>query len=150
MAASERLATEFELVSDSLGGARPSLNWMAASDKNLDAAIRARFSGSRQLPNSFSTTNLSSSSSSILGSSVSSQNSLALHSLFFISRLHLYQPSSHTYLIHASTSSSLPENLARMAASEFLSDAAIRFKLRRAPPSESLTDSNSVAKRPGR
>ncbi|PLW52965.1 hypothetical protein PCANC_07571 [Puccinia coronata f. sp. avenae] len=42
------LATEFELVSDSLGGARPSLNRMAASDKNLDAAIRARFSGTLQ------------------------------------------------------------------------------------------------------
>ncbi|PLW26648.1 hypothetical protein PCASD_22946 [Puccinia coronata f. sp. avenae] len=44
----------------------------------------------------------------------------------------------------------LPENLAWMAASEFLSDAAIRFKLGRAPPSESLTGSNSVTKRPGR
>ncbi|PLW34417.1 hypothetical protein PCASD_14317 [Puccinia coronata f. sp. avenae] len=44
----------------------------------------------------------------------------------------------------------LPENLARMAASEFILDAAIQFKLGRAPPSESLTDSNSVAKRPGR
>ncbi|PLW37909.1 hypothetical protein PCANC_15175 [Puccinia coronata f. sp. avenae] len=41
-----RLATEFELVSDSLGGARPSLNRMAASNINSDAAIRARFSGS--------------------------------------------------------------------------------------------------------
>ncbi|PLW51413.1 hypothetical protein PCASD_00388 [Puccinia coronata f. sp. avenae] len=41
-----RLATEFESVSDSLGGARPSLNRMAASNINLDAAIRARFSGS--------------------------------------------------------------------------------------------------------
>ncbi|PLW15655.1 hypothetical protein PCANC_15094 [Puccinia coronata f. sp. avenae] len=40
------LATEFESVSDSLGGARPSLNRMAASNKNSDAAIRARFSGS--------------------------------------------------------------------------------------------------------
>ncbi|PLW48343.1 hypothetical protein PCASD_02919 [Puccinia coronata f. sp. avenae] len=40
------LATEFESVSNSLGGAHPSLNRMAASDKNLDAAIRARFSGS--------------------------------------------------------------------------------------------------------
>jgi hypothetical protein len=46
--------------------------------------------------------------------------------------------------------STLPENLARMAASEFLLDAAIRFKLGRAPPSESLTNSNSVAKCPGR
>ncbi|PLW36711.1 hypothetical protein PCASD_08690 [Puccinia coronata f. sp. avenae] len=44
----------------------------------------------------------------------------------------------------------LPENLARMAASEFILDPAIRFKLGCAPPSESLTDSNSVAKRPGR
>ncbi|PLW47530.1 hypothetical protein PCANC_07839 [Puccinia coronata f. sp. avenae] len=41
-----RLDTKFESVSDSLGGARPSLNRMAASDKNLDAAIQARFSGS--------------------------------------------------------------------------------------------------------
>ncbi|PLW28912.1 hypothetical protein PCANC_27618 [Puccinia coronata f. sp. avenae] len=40
----------------------------------------------------------------------------------------------------------LPENLARMAASEFISDAGIRFKLGRAPPSESLTDSNSAAR----
>jgi hypothetical protein len=40
------LAIKFELVSNSLGGARPSLNWMAAFDKNLDAAIQARFSGS--------------------------------------------------------------------------------------------------------
>jgi hypothetical protein len=45
---------------------------------------------------------------------------------------------------------SLPENLAWMAASEFLLDAAIRFKLGRVPPSELLTNSNSVAKRPGR
>jgi hypothetical protein len=37
-----------------------------------------------------------------------------------------------------------------MAASKFISDAAIRFKLGRAPLSELLTDSNSVAKRPGR
>jgi hypothetical protein len=37
-----------------------------------------------------------------------------------------------------------------MAASEFLLDAAIRFKLGRVPPSELLTNSNSVAKRPGR
>jgi hypothetical protein len=37
-----------------------------------------------------------------------------------------------------------------MAASEFILDAAIQFKLGRAPPSESLTDSNSVAKRLGR
>ncbi|PLW40292.1 hypothetical protein PCANC_11165 [Puccinia coronata f. sp. avenae] len=41
---------------------------------------------------------------------------------------------------------SLPEKLARMAASELLSDAAIRFKLGRAPPSESLTHSNSAAR----
>ncbi|PLW13416.1 hypothetical protein PCANC_22203 [Puccinia coronata f. sp. avenae] len=41
-----RLATEFELVRDSLGGVRLSLNRMAASNINLDAAIRARFSGS--------------------------------------------------------------------------------------------------------
>ncbi|PLW53133.1 hypothetical protein PCANC_11336 [Puccinia coronata f. sp. avenae] len=41
-----RLATEFELVRDSLGGVRLSLNWMAASNINSDAAIRARFSGS--------------------------------------------------------------------------------------------------------
>jgi hypothetical protein len=34
------------LVSDSLGGARPSFNQMAAFDKNLDAAIQANFSGS--------------------------------------------------------------------------------------------------------
>ncbi|PLW26428.1 hypothetical protein PCANC_23983 [Puccinia coronata f. sp. avenae] len=40
------LATEFESVSDSLRGARPSLNRMAASNINSDAAIRARFSGS--------------------------------------------------------------------------------------------------------
>ncbi|PLW29090.1 hypothetical protein PCASD_19745 [Puccinia coronata f. sp. avenae] len=32
-----------------------------------------------------------------------------------------------------------------MAASKFILDAAIRFKLKRAPPSESLTDSNSAA-----
>ncbi|PLW30699.1 hypothetical protein PCASD_20135 [Puccinia coronata f. sp. avenae] len=44
----------------------------------------------------------------------------------------------------------LPESLAWMAASEFILDAAIQFKLGRAPLSESLTDSNSVAKRPGR
>ncbi|PLW26514.1 hypothetical protein PCANC_23577 [Puccinia coronata f. sp. avenae] len=43
-----RLATEFESVSDSLGGARPSLNRMAASNINSDAAIRARFSGSEK------------------------------------------------------------------------------------------------------
>ncbi|PLW06461.1 hypothetical protein PCANC_11611 [Puccinia coronata f. sp. avenae] len=42
--------------------------------------------------------------------------------------------------------STLPENLAWMAASEFILDAAIRFKLGRALPSELLTDSNSVAK----
>ncbi|PLW12265.1 hypothetical protein PCANC_21816 [Puccinia coronata f. sp. avenae] len=41
-----RLATKFGLVSESLGGRRPSLNRMAASDKNSDAAIQARFSGS--------------------------------------------------------------------------------------------------------
>ncbi|PLW33749.1 hypothetical protein PCASD_12514 [Puccinia coronata f. sp. avenae] len=46
-----RLVTEFEPVSDSLGVARPSLNRMAASDKNLDAAIRARFSGSAMIKN---------------------------------------------------------------------------------------------------
>jgi hypothetical protein len=45
---------------------------------------------------------------------------------------------------------SLPENLARMAASKFILDAAIQFKLGRAPPSELLTNSNLVAKRPGR
>jgi hypothetical protein len=39
----------------------------------------------------------------------------------------------------------LPEKLARMAASKFLSDAAIQFKLGRVPPSELLTHSNSVA-----
>jgi hypothetical protein len=39
----------------------------------------------------------------------------------------------------------LPEKLAQMAASKFLLDAAIRFPLGRAPPSESLTDSNSAA-----
>ncbi|PLW53708.1 hypothetical protein PCANC_04489 [Puccinia coronata f. sp. avenae] len=33
-----------------------------------------------------------------------------------------------------------------MAASKFLSDVAIQFKLRRAPPSESLTRSNSAAR----
>ncbi|PLW24832.1 hypothetical protein PCASD_26273 [Puccinia coronata f. sp. avenae] len=41
-----RLATEFELVSNSLGGAHPGLNWMATSNINLDAAIQARFSAS--------------------------------------------------------------------------------------------------------
>jgi hypothetical protein len=40
------LANKFESVSDSLSGAWLSLNWMAASDVNLDAAIQARFSGS--------------------------------------------------------------------------------------------------------
>jgi hypothetical protein len=39
----------------------------------------------------------------------------------------------------------LPEKLAWMAASKFLLNAAIQFKLGRAPPSESLTDSNSAA-----
>jgi hypothetical protein len=39
----------------------------------------------------------------------------------------------------------LPEKLAWMAASRFLLDAAIRFKLGRVPPSESLTHSNSAA-----
>ncbi|PLW05176.1 hypothetical protein PCASD_10587 [Puccinia coronata f. sp. avenae] len=33
-------------MSNSLGGARPSLNRMAASNINLDAAIRSNFSGS--------------------------------------------------------------------------------------------------------
>ncbi|PLW36420.1 hypothetical protein PCANC_15207 [Puccinia coronata f. sp. avenae] len=33
-----------------------------------------------------------------------------------------------------------------MAASKFILDAGIRFKLGRAPPSESLTDSNSAAR----
>jgi hypothetical protein len=41
-----RLVTEFESVSNSLGGPRPSLNQMATSNKNSDAAIQARFSGS--------------------------------------------------------------------------------------------------------
>ncbi|PLW43207.1 hypothetical protein PCANC_06985 [Puccinia coronata f. sp. avenae] len=41
---------------------------------------------------------------------------------------------------------SLPGKLAWMAASEFLSNAAIQFELGRAPPSESLTDSNSAAR----
>jgi hypothetical protein len=44
----------------------------------------------------------------------------------------------------------LPENLAWMAASKFILDAAIQFKLGHAPPSELLTNSNLVAKRPGR
>ncbi|PLW39137.1 hypothetical protein PCANC_12588 [Puccinia coronata f. sp. avenae] len=37
------------------------------------------------------------------------------------------------------------ESLAWMAASEFILDAAVRFKLGHAPPSELLTDSNSAA-----
>jgi hypothetical protein len=41
---------------------------------------------------------------------------------------------------------SLPEKLAWMAASKFILDAGIRFKLGRAPPSELLTDSNSAAR----
>jgi hypothetical protein len=40
----------------------------------------------------------------------------------------------------------LPEKLAWMAASKFLSNAAIRFKLGHVPPSESLTDSNLAAR----
>jgi hypothetical protein len=44
------LTTKFELVSDPLNGARSSLNWMAASNKNLDAAIQAKFSGSAMVP----------------------------------------------------------------------------------------------------
>ncbi|PLW21891.1 hypothetical protein PCANC_03320 [Puccinia coronata f. sp. avenae] len=48
MAASKHLATKFELVSNSLGGAHPSLNRMAAFDKNSDAAIQARFSGTKK------------------------------------------------------------------------------------------------------
>ncbi|PLW29992.1 hypothetical protein PCANC_24175 [Puccinia coronata f. sp. avenae] len=43
-------------------------------------------------------------------------------------------------------SATLPEKLAWMAASKFLLDAAIRFKLGRAPLSESLTHSNSTAR----
>ncbi|PLW32674.1 hypothetical protein PCANC_24633 [Puccinia coronata f. sp. avenae] len=39
-------AAEFESVSNSLGGSRPSLNRMAASNINLDEAIRSNFSGS--------------------------------------------------------------------------------------------------------
>ncbi|PLW33406.1 hypothetical protein PCANC_20747 [Puccinia coronata f. sp. avenae] len=57
---------------------------------------------------------------------------------------------SSNYTINFFWAQSLPENLARMAASKFISDAAIQFKLGRAPLSESLTDSNSVAKRLGR
>jgi hypothetical protein len=38
-----------------------------------------------------------------------------------------------------------PENLAWMAAFKFILDAAIQFKLGQAPPSESMTKSNSVA-----
>jgi hypothetical protein len=38
-------ATEFELVSNLLGGAHPSLNWMAKSNINMDVAMQARFSG---------------------------------------------------------------------------------------------------------
>jgi hypothetical protein len=44
-----RWANKFESVSNSLGGACLSLNWMAASDINPDAAIQARFSGSVNL-----------------------------------------------------------------------------------------------------
>ncbi|KAI7948710.1 hypothetical protein MJO29_010375 [Puccinia striiformis f. sp. tritici] len=43
----------------------------------------------------------------------------------------------------------LPENLARMAAPEPISGAAAGSKLGPGPPSESPTDSNSVAKSPG-
>ncbi|PLW19490.1 hypothetical protein PCANC_08769 [Puccinia coronata f. sp. avenae] len=48
--------------------------------------------------------------------------------------------------LRQSTRITLPEKLAWMAASKFLSDVAIQFKLRRAPPSESLTRSNSAAR----
>jgi hypothetical protein len=44
---------------------------------------------------------------------------------------------------------SLPENLAQMAASKFLLDAAIQFKLGHVPPSELLANSNLVTKRLG-
>ncbi|PLW05178.1 hypothetical protein PCASD_26075 [Puccinia coronata f. sp. avenae] len=40
------IQTRARATDDSLGGARPSLNRMAASDNNSDAAIRANFSGS--------------------------------------------------------------------------------------------------------
>ncbi|PLW31555.1 hypothetical protein PCASD_19119 [Puccinia coronata f. sp. avenae] len=43
----------------------------------------------------------------------------------------------------------LTENLARIATSELTWDVAIQFKLGCPPPSESLSDSNSVAKHPG-
>ncbi|PLW11985.1 hypothetical protein PCANC_23782 [Puccinia coronata f. sp. avenae] len=43
------------------------------------------------------------------------------------------------------TPQALPEKLDWMAASEFILDVAIRFKLGRTPPSELLTDSNSAA-----
>jgi hypothetical protein len=49
-------------------------------------------------------------------------------------------------VVPSGSQQSLPEKLDRMAASEFISDAAIRFKLGRAPPSELLTDSNSAAR----
>jgi hypothetical protein len=39
-------AAEFESVSNSLSGTRPSFNWMVPSNINLDAAIRSNFSGS--------------------------------------------------------------------------------------------------------
>jgi hypothetical protein len=47
--------------------------------------------------------------------------------------------------VESELTQALQESLVRMAASKFILDAAIQFKLGRAPPSESLTDSNSAA-----
>jgi hypothetical protein len=57
---------------------------------------------------------------------------------------------SFGHLPHIPWFISLPEKLAWMAASKFILDAAIQFKLGNVTPSESLTNSNLVAKRPGR
>ncbi|PLW37803.1 hypothetical protein PCASD_11299 [Puccinia coronata f. sp. avenae] len=57
-----------------------------------------------------------------------------------------FESDPDSFTSHLSFTIALPETLAQMAASKFLSDAAIQFKLGRAPPSESLTHSNSAAR----
>ncbi|PLW33019.1 hypothetical protein PCASD_14896 [Puccinia coronata f. sp. avenae] len=65
---------------------------------------------------------------------------------FFIVKGSVHTVLGRTFLADHKIRLALPEKLAWMAASKFLLDAAIRFKLRRAPPSESLTHSNSAAR----
>ncbi|PLW50393.1 hypothetical protein PCANC_07580 [Puccinia coronata f. sp. avenae] len=135
---------------------------MVASNIKLDAAIQASFAGripehalvpwcNGAIPVVNSDQAVRSLDQRLAADTLQNGSSLPVHSHQLkdenpLDKTHFVHTILYLINVHPHFLLACSQSLDWMAASKFISDAAIQFKLGRAPPSESLTDSNSAAR----